>query len=185
MHIKTIQTSNKKSRWKNTETRIGMEGMYLYYPFLHSKLYYTYPVHSGMQEWVIDTLHPNSCFCCFSIPTFKIKFLLLVIIENGTELLTLLNWIPSNTVDLTYMCFNVCSFCDLDTAEQVGSRDSAELPALQRLYSRASVASGSGSADSVATSLETKDHLSLRNTLKLAMDENLLCVVFVYVCVCV
>ena len=27
-----------------------------------------------------DTLHPNSCFCSFSIPTSRIKFLLLVII---------------------------------------------------------------------------------------------------------
>ena len=32
-----------------------------------------------------DTLHPNSCFCSFSIPTseiFRIKFLLLVIIQG-------------------------------------------------------------------------------------------------------
>ena len=27
-----------------------------------------------------DTLHPNSCFCSFSIPTLRIKFLLLVCI---------------------------------------------------------------------------------------------------------
>ena len=37
-----------------------------------------------------DTLHPNSCFCSFSIPTskiFRIKFLLLVIIrDRGSNL---------------------------------------------------------------------------------------------------
>ena len=29
-----------------------------------------------------DTLHPNSCFCSFSIPTSRIKFLLLIYIET-------------------------------------------------------------------------------------------------------
>ena len=36
-----------------------------------------------------DTLHPNSCFCSFSIPTSRIKFLLLVIIisnENSVRI---------------------------------------------------------------------------------------------------
>ena len=63
------------------ETRIGMEGISI----THSCIpLYTNTIltHSGgMQEWVIQirTLHPNSCFCCFSIPTFRIKFLLLVL----------------------------------------------------------------------------------------------------------
>ena len=50
-------------------------GGYLYYPFS------TEDVHSiqwnaGMGN--TDTLHPNFCFCSFSIPTSRIKFLLLV-----------------------------------------------------------------------------------------------------------
>ena len=54
--------------------------MYLYYPFLHSTTvsHYVLLVHSiqwnaGMGN--TNTLHPN---CSFSIPSFRIKFLLLV-----------------------------------------------------------------------------------------------------------
>ena len=54
---------------KRTETRIGMEGICIThsYPFLHSTVHC---VHAGMGN--TDTLHPNSCFCSFSIPTSEI-----------------------------------------------------------------------------------------------------------------
>ena len=52
---------------KKTETRIGMEGICI----THSCI----PLHSvqwnaGMGN--TDTLHPNSCFCSFPIPTSEI-----------------------------------------------------------------------------------------------------------------
>ena len=66
------------------------DGGYLYYPFLHSTVYCVLATHNyNISQWWnagmgnTDTLHPNSCFCSFSIPThlkyFRIKFLLLVL----------------------------------------------------------------------------------------------------------
>ena len=63
----------------------------MYYPFLHftTVSHYVLHVHSVQRNAGMgntDTLHPNSCFCSFSIPTseiqmyFRIKFLLLVTI---------------------------------------------------------------------------------------------------------
>ena len=61
---------------------VGMEkeqkhGGYLYYPFLHSTTVSHYVLHVHNVQWNAgmgntDTLHPNSCFCSFSIPTSKI-----------------------------------------------------------------------------------------------------------------
>ena len=50
---------------------------YLYYPFLHSTVHCLHATHNGSQWWNAgmgntDTLHPNSCFCSFSIPTSEI-----------------------------------------------------------------------------------------------------------------
>ena len=76
-----IKTSNKNfilkyfrcRDGKRTETRIGMEGICI----THS-LYTVYMQHNGSQWWNAgmgntDTLHPNSCFCSFSIPTSENK----------------------------------------------------------------------------------------------------------------
>ena len=70
----------EKNRNKN------WDGGYLYYPFLHSTTVSHYVLHVHSVQWnagrmgITDTLHPNSCFCSFSIPTSRIKFLLLVYI---------------------------------------------------------------------------------------------------------
>ena len=42
-----------------------------------------YTVYSGLQEWVIQitSIPINSCFCSFSIPISRIKFLVLVYID--------------------------------------------------------------------------------------------------------
>ena len=63
---------------KRTETRIGMEGICITHSCI--PLYTVYMQHimahsgtwwnAGMGN--TDTLHPNSCFCSFSIPTSEI-----------------------------------------------------------------------------------------------------------------
>ena len=63
----------------------------MYYPFLHSTTvsHYVLHVHSVQRNAGMgntDTLHPNSCFCSFSIPTSRIKILLLVESSTCSEL---------------------------------------------------------------------------------------------------
>ena len=75
-----MKTSNKnfilKCRdGKRTETRIWMEGTCITHSCI-PPLNYVLQVHSiqwnaGMGN--TDILHPNSCFCSFSIPTSTIK----------------------------------------------------------------------------------------------------------------
>ena len=86
-----MYTSNKKfilkyfrcRDGKRTETRIGMEGICITHSCIPLHVHCVHATHNGSQWWNAgmgntDTLHPNSCFCSFSIPTFRIKFLLLV-----------------------------------------------------------------------------------------------------------
>ena len=61
---------------KRTETRIGMEGICITHSCI--PLYTVYMQHIMAQCWNAgmgntDTLHPNSCFCSFSIPTSENK----------------------------------------------------------------------------------------------------------------
>ena len=70
MHIKTILG-------KRIEKELGWRVLVLPIPaFHHCEIHYImYVCNAGM-----DALHPNSCFCSFSIATSTIiKFLLLVI----------------------------------------------------------------------------------------------------------
>ena len=55
---------------------MNWDGGYQYYPFLHSTTVSRYVLHVHNVQWNvgIDTLHPNSCFFFFSIPTSGIKF---------------------------------------------------------------------------------------------------------------
>ena len=76
----------KYFRCKRTETGIGMEASVLPIPAFH----HCEPLCVACTQCTVecrmgntDTLHPNSCFCSFSIPTSRIKFLLLVYISNG------------------------------------------------------------------------------------------------------
>ena len=63
---------------------MNWDGRYLYHPFLHSTTVSHYVLHvrtvySGMQEWVIQIPSiPIHVSVLFSIPTSRIKFLLLV-----------------------------------------------------------------------------------------------------------
>ena len=85
MCIKTIQTSNKNfiidvGMEKEQKQELGWRVSVLPNPAFHH-CDYLLQVHSiqwnaGMGN--TDTLHPNSCFCSFSIPTTRIKFWLLV-----------------------------------------------------------------------------------------------------------
>ena len=50
---------------KRTETRIGMEVSVLPIPAFH----HCEPLWCNARMGNTDTLHPNSCFCSFSIPT--------------------------------------------------------------------------------------------------------------------
>ena len=69
----------------------GGGGGYLYYPFLHSTTVSHYVLHVHSVQWNAgmgntDTLHPNSCFCSFSIATPEIflnNILLLVKVVRG------------------------------------------------------------------------------------------------------
>ena len=92
MRIKSIQTSNKnfilKCRdGKRTETRIGMEGICITHSCI--PLYMQHIMaHSGrMQEWVIQIpsipILVSVLFPSLHLKYFRIKFLLLVIIEVG------------------------------------------------------------------------------------------------------
>ena len=61
---------------KRTETRIGMEGICITHSCI--PLYTVYMQHNGSQWWNAgmgntDTLHPNSYFSSFSIPTSENK----------------------------------------------------------------------------------------------------------------
>ena len=77
-HKKLVLTKNFRDG-KRTETR---RVSVLSIPaFNHCVSHYVLHVHcvqwnAGMGN--TDTLHPISCFCSFSIPTSRIKFLLLV-----------------------------------------------------------------------------------------------------------
>ena len=87
-HSKTFQvliqstTSNKNfilrcRDGKRTETRIGMEGICITHSCIPLYTVYMHATHNGSQWWNAgmgntDTLHPNSCFCSFSIPTSEI-----------------------------------------------------------------------------------------------------------------
>ena len=62
--------------WKKNRNK-NWDGGYLYYPFLHSTTVSHYVLHVHSVQWNAgmgntDTLHPNSCFCSFSIPTSEI-----------------------------------------------------------------------------------------------------------------
>ena len=80
-----MQTSNKNFRDGKIINK-NWDGGYLYHPFLHSTTVSHYVLHVHSVQWNAgmgnaDTLHPNSCFCSFSIPTSRINFLLLVFIK--------------------------------------------------------------------------------------------------------
>ena len=92
MRIKTIQTSNKNfilrcRDGKRTETRIGMEGICITHSCIPPLSHYVLHVHSvqwnaGMGN--TDTLHPNSCFCSFSIPTSENKIFVTILFKRVT-----------------------------------------------------------------------------------------------------
>ena len=72
----TLVTKILFSGWKKNRNK-NWDGGYLYYPFLHSTVHCVHATHNGSQWWNArmgntDTLHPNSCFCSFSIPTSEI-----------------------------------------------------------------------------------------------------------------
>ena len=63
---------------KEQKQELGWRVSVLYYPFLHSTVHCVHATHNGSQWWNAgigntDTLHPNSCFCSFSIPTSENK----------------------------------------------------------------------------------------------------------------
>ena len=85
MRIKTIQTSNKKfildvGMEKEQKQELGWRVSVLPIPAFHhcTVRYYNYVLQVHSIQWNAgmgntDTLHPNSCFCSFSIPTSKNK----------------------------------------------------------------------------------------------------------------
>ena len=84
MRIKTIESSNKNfilnvGMEKEQKQELGWRVSVLPIPAFHCILCTC----NNSQWWNAgmgntDTLHPNSCSCSFSIPTSRIKFLLLV-----------------------------------------------------------------------------------------------------------
>ena len=80
MRIRTVQTSNKNfipdvGMEKEQKQELGWRVSVLPIPAFHTVSHYVLHVHSvqwnaGMGN--TDTLHPNSCFCSFSIPTSEI-----------------------------------------------------------------------------------------------------------------
>ena len=76
MRIKTIQTSKKNfiidvGMEKQEKQELRWRVSVLPIPAFHVVLH-VLSTRSGMQEWVIDTLYPNSCFSVF--PSLHLKY---------------------------------------------------------------------------------------------------------------